>query len=253
MLLQQLAASHRLATDRFYRTLYESLLDPRLLTSSKQAMYLNVLFRSLRADLNLKRVKAFVKRLLQLTALHQPPFACGALYLIKELEETFPGLHSLIDQPESYFDGDEENFQDVPEEAEAGSNENEGSITSKRQIPEENPQRSRYDGRKRDPDHCNADRSCLWELVCIFTHPNMGSQLTKLLRSHLWYTITRRSNYSLRVFYSTRRSHPNQIFRCIVSFTSWTVLFTKTQSPLRPSVAPRLCSRFTGLKRQAWC
>ena len=43
MLIQQLSTSRHVATDRFYRTLYESLLDPRLSTSSKQTLYLNLL------------------------------------------------------------------------------------------------------------------------------------------------------------------------------------------------------------------
>src|SRR5882757_4346672 len=82
MLIEQLATTKHLAVDRFYRTLYESLLDPRLITSSKHALYLNLLFRALRSDLNIKRVKAFVKRMLQVVTLHQPPFICGVLYLI---------------------------------------------------------------------------------------------------------------------------------------------------------------------------
>jgi ribosome biogenesis protein MAK21 len=36
--------------DRYYRTLYESLLDPRLAASNKQAMYLNLFFKSVKAD-----------------------------------------------------------------------------------------------------------------------------------------------------------------------------------------------------------
>ena len=164
-LLQQLSVSHRASSDRFYRTLYESLLDPRLLTTSKQAMYLNLLFRSLRADLHLKRVKAFVKRIVQLTALHQPPFACAALYLVKELEEIFGGLHSMIDQPEGYFDGDEEHFQDVPEVAEASGSAIVTLSASTARSANAEDQGARYDGRKRDPQYCNADRSCLWEVV----------------------------------------------------------------------------------------
>ena len=164
-LLQQLSLSHRASSDRFYRTLYESLLDPRLLTTSKQAMYLNLLFRSLRADLHLKRVKAFVKRIVQLTALHQPPFACAALYLVKELEEIFGGLHSMIDQPEGYFDGDEEHFKDVPEVADASGSVIVPSSAATARSANADDQSARYDGRKRDPQYCNADRSCLWEVV----------------------------------------------------------------------------------------
>ena len=61
MLIQQISAAKHYSADRFYRTLYESLLDPRLLNSSKQIMYLNLLYRSLKADVSIKRVKAFVK------------------------------------------------------------------------------------------------------------------------------------------------------------------------------------------------
>ncbi|KZP12424.1 hypothetical protein FIBSPDRAFT_898186 [Athelia psychrophila] len=54
LLVQHIAAALALGstTDRFYRTLYASLHDPRLAASSKQAMYLNLLFKSLKADPN---------------------------------------------------------------------------------------------------------------------------------------------------------------------------------------------------------
>jgi len=48
-------------------------------------MYLNLLFKALRVDKNLGRVMAFVKRLLQVMMGHQPPFICGALYLLGEV------------------------------------------------------------------------------------------------------------------------------------------------------------------------
>ena len=165
VLLQQLSTTKEVESDRFYRTLYESLLDSRLLTSSKQAMYLNLLFKSLKADLSMKRVKAFLKRLLQICFLHQPSFACGILYLIKELEENFQGLHTLVDQPEDSYEGEEENFQDVPDE-DVGQVDSELGAKVPDQINvETGRQVKKYDGRKRDPEHCNADRSCLWELV----------------------------------------------------------------------------------------
>jgi ribosome biogenesis protein MAK21 len=155
MLIEQLATSKHLAVDRFYRTLYESLLDPRLVNSSKHALYLNLLFRALKADLNIKRVKAFVKRMLQVVTLHQPPFICGILFLIKELEITFPGLKLLFTDPEEQDGADEEIFRDVLEDGEAPAF---TPITKK-------TNNVAYDGRKRDPEHSNADKSCLWEIV----------------------------------------------------------------------------------------
>lgn len=136
LLIQHLSHSRNLASDRFFRTLYESLLDPRLVTSSKQALYLNLLLRSLKNDLDVRRVKAFAKRMLQIAGLHQPAFVCGLLYVVSSLQETFPDLATLVNEPEeSIFDDDE---------------------------PGERPV---YDGRKRDPEYSNANRSCLWEMV----------------------------------------------------------------------------------------
>ncbi|KAI5310569.1 hypothetical protein KEM55_005250, partial [Ascosphaera atra] len=120
MLIQQLTHAHQVGADRFYRTLYESLLDPRIATSSKQPMYLNLLYKALKADLNVKRVKAFVKRLVQVLVLQNPSFVCGVLFLIRELEKTFPSLSTLIDEPEFDEDEDEEVFRDVPDEEEGG-------------------------------------------------------------------------------------------------------------------------------------
>lgn len=84
-LIQQVSQARAAISDRFYRTLYDSLHDERLITSSKQAMYLNMLFKAMKADTSLPRVMAFVKRLLQMLGLHQPPFICGALYLLGEV------------------------------------------------------------------------------------------------------------------------------------------------------------------------
>lgn len=165
LLIQQLCGSNQSSTDRFYRTLYESLLDPRLLTSSKQAMYLNLLFRALRSDLNIKRVKAFSKRLLQVVAMHQASFTCGVLYLLRELESVFPSLQAFIDQPEADESDDEENFQDAPEDVEGGSEVAATTIANQSTRLKSRMTQQVYDGRKRDPEYSNAEKSCLWELV----------------------------------------------------------------------------------------
>lgn len=123
-------------------------------------MYLNLLFKALKADTQIKRIKAFVKRVIQISTFHQPPFICGVLFLLSELEGVIPSLHSLLDTPQETEEDEEEVFKDVTEEEEGekGAPEQEESVGVKR---------VEYDGRKRDPSHANADRSCLWELVCI--------------------------------------------------------------------------------------
>ncbi|GHJ86839.1 hypothetical protein NliqN6_3241 [Naganishia liquefaciens] len=177
MLIHQVSSAKQETSDRFYRTLYESLLDPRLLTSSKQAMYLNLLFKAVKADTNLNRVMAFVKRLVQVMMGHQPPFICGALYLLGELFSTTTGLSTLVTEPE---DSGIEHFVDVPE----GQNK-----AKPADLPtgiDRKPEHE-YDGRKRDPQHSNAKGSCLWELIPLthHYHPSVAVQATELLALRL--------------------------------------------------------------------
>lgn len=73
------------------------LLDPGLLACSRQAMFLNLVYKALKADVALRRVKAFVKRLLQVACGHMPPFICGALYLVSEILKAKPALRSQLD------------------------------------------------------------------------------------------------------------------------------------------------------------
>ncbi|ORY13716.1 CBF/Mak21 family-domain-containing protein [Clohesyomyces aquaticus] len=173
MLIQQISATTHLSADRFYRTLYESLLDPRLITSSKHIMYLNLLYRALKGDVSIKRVKAFVKRLLQIIHLHEPPFICGVLYLINELIITFPSIKTMISTPEdNASDSGEEHYEDVQEDA---------AMVNGRE-PSKHPH---YDPKKRDPDHAHADLSCLWELLPLQAHyhPSVHVLASKLINS----------------------------------------------------------------------
>jgi ribosome biogenesis protein MAK21 len=159
LLIQQLSKSHQASSDRFYRVLYESLLDQRLITASKQQLYLNLLHRSLKADLSTKRVKAFVKRILQVLSLHEPPFICGAFFLLKDLDSTFPGLTALVDHAEEFEDEDEV-FRDVDEDRGHPT-----EVTS-----EDKTDSLHYDGHKRAPEHANADNACAWELLPFLAH-----------------------------------------------------------------------------------
>lgn len=158
MLIQQLISATSGSQDRFYRVLYESLLDPRLLTSSKQQLYLNLLHRALKADLSQKRIKAFAKRILQILSLHEPSFICGAFFLLKDLEKTFPSLSTMLDQAEEHEEDTEENFRDV-----------DPSRVTATQAPV-SATSTNYDATKRDPAYANADNSCLWDVLPYLAH-----------------------------------------------------------------------------------
>ncbi|KIV93624.1 hypothetical protein PV10_04825 [Exophiala mesophila] len=158
LLIQQLSTTHKSSNDRFYRVLYETLLDPRLLSASKQQLYLNLLHRALKADLNQKRVKAFVKRLIQVLSLHDSSFIVGAFFLLQDLKSTFPSLAGLFDEPEDH-DDEEEVFRDVEEDGQPAQDlgTSDGHVRL-------------YDGHKRAPEHANADNSCAWEVLPFLAH-----------------------------------------------------------------------------------
>ncbi|KAK7841625.1 ccaat/enhancer-binding protein zeta [Quercus suber] len=85
MLLDKISSKNQIVSDRFYRALYAKLLLPAVLNSSKAEMFIGLLLRAMKSDVNLKRVAAFAKRVLQV-ALQQPPqFACGCIFLLSEV------------------------------------------------------------------------------------------------------------------------------------------------------------------------
>ncbi|KAJ7491216.1 CBF/Mak21 family-domain-containing protein [Mycena latifolia] len=135
------APTSKSITDRYYRTLYSSLHDARLATSSKQAMYLNLLFKSIKADAGNadgERVKAIVRRFVQVLVSGgsgATEFIAGGLFLLGELFSSIPGLRSMLTQPS-------------------------------RETAEDKS----YDPRKRDPQFAHASASPLWELTPLLHH-----------------------------------------------------------------------------------
>ncbi|KAL9082372.1 MAG: hypothetical protein Q9159_006475 [Coniocarpon cinnabarinum] len=158
--------------DRFMRSLYESLLDPRLISATgKHTMYLNLLYRSLKDESSMARVKAFTKRLLQICTLQEPPFMVSVFYLVNELSKLFPSLRTMFDHREASSDAsdDEEFYCDVPDDDDAdGHDDSKDGPLPGRSVHER--VRPHYDPRKRDPLHANADLACLWDVNPYVRH-----------------------------------------------------------------------------------
>ncbi|KEP55612.1 putative ribosome biogenesis protein MAK21 [Rhizoctonia solani 123E] len=161
VLIEKVSSANKSISDRFYRTLYDSVLDPRLLTSSKQAMYLNLVFKAMKADKSYRRVVAFVKRMLQSLTVQQPPFICGALYLLGELFNTTPGLRDLLKDNEI----------------------KRNQLTISEDLEDPTRGDGTYDPKKRDPQWANAHRTCLWELLPFLDHhhPSVSLHARQLL------------------------------------------------------------------------
>jgi len=156
--------------DRYYRTLYESLLDARLLTSSKQAIYLNLLFKSLKYDTDKGRVLAFAKRICQVCLCWLNVGAIsGMLFLLLRLYKSVPELKNLLYNTPT--DGalaakmeEEENEILVNQEPEK----EDGINAAKKEYKSKKDEQ--YDPRKRDPRFANAEKSSLWEIEYFLRH-----------------------------------------------------------------------------------
>lgn len=206
MLLFQVMDSQQSVSDRYYGALYRKLLDPGLSSSSRQSMFLNLLYKSVKADIVLRRVKAFMKRLLQVSAEQSPSFTCGALFLVSEVIRSRPALRTLLQGQ----DGDEETFRDLPEEDDGeergkGEEDEEERFVDADKTEGVKPEPHRaaaswvhhqnreggksvqsYDALHRNPLFCGADHSSLWELhtLAAHFHPSVSLFAKTILQGH---------------------------------------------------------------------
>ncbi|KAJ7521119.1 hypothetical protein O6H91_19G038900 [Diphasiastrum complanatum] len=208
MLLYQLLLKNQAVSDRFFRALYAILLSEGLAKSSKVEMFLSLVFKAMKSDIDSKRIAAFAKRLMQV-ALQQPPeFVCGSLILISELLKARPPLWDAVLLPA--LDDDTEHFLDVEDfENESAVQKNpellrittmitepdgirsgdDGNNAELRQTDahsswkEEQAKSNRYNPRSREPSFCNADRTCWWELsvLALHFHPSVAAMARTLL------------------------------------------------------------------------
>ncbi|KAM4694090.1 CCAAT/enhancer-binding protein zeta [Discoglossus pictus] len=216
MLLFQVMDSQQTVSNRYYAALYKQLLDPGLSQGSKQTMFLNLLFKSLKADVVLRRVKAFLKRLLQITCCQKPAFICGALYLISEIMKLKPGLKVVLEENGEY--DEEEHFHDLPDDAE-DEQEDINKIAETEAVKTENTASSSswvhqqtlqglkssntYDPLNRNPLFCGADNTSLWELkkLCGHFHPSVALFAKSILEGNqIQYTGDPLQDFTLMRF-----------------------------------------------------
>ncbi|XP_041353162.1 CCAAT/enhancer-binding protein zeta-like [Gigantopelta aegis] len=223
MLLQQVMDASHSGADRYYMALYKKLADPSLKTSSKHALFLNLLFKSLTKDVSEKRIKAFAKRLLQVCSYQSPPFVCGALVLLSEVIKGKPGVMNF---KQVFVDSDdEEHFTDFPESEEfklnsgssgyhSNSDEEQGeslvgsgSKTQSSWMHRQNISRKSdtgdYDPYFRNPLYCRADQECIWELKKLVQHYHPTVSLfaqTLLENRHVEYTGDPLQDFTLKRF-----------------------------------------------------
>ncbi|KAF0980937.1 hypothetical protein FDP41_012725 [Naegleria fowleri] len=118
---------------RFYTLLYDKLLDEGH-TGSKVQTLLLVVYETVREDININRVAAFCKRLLQSCfTCYNPGYTAAVLMVLDQILKVKPGIHLSMLQQKNFLtkdshstaksrnksieeDDEEEAFQDIDEE-----------------------------------------------------------------------------------------------------------------------------------------
>uniref|UniRef100_A0A1I8IWX0 CBF domain-containing protein n=1 Tax=Macrostomum lignano TaxID=282301 RepID=A0A1I8IWX0_9PLAT len=156
LVLFQLVQRDPSLSDRFYRALYQRLLD--IGPVAKRAMLMHLLYRSLSWDSRLPRVRAFVRRILQVATMQDSAFACASLLLIGQLEGDRPGLVTDM------LSG---GAAPAPADATTGT-------------PMAAAAAASYDPLSRQPEFCGAEAEPLWELPHYLSHCHPSVRLFRL-------------------------------------------------------------------------
>lgn len=139
-LTKSIGTSSEKLSDRYFNCLYAFVSSAENVMhmyfgAKKLQLLLNVLFRSLKLDLDKNRVTAFVKRLLQMSHHSNTQMICSILYLVSKVEEHGGVVDAIISVAEDNADHPEQ-----------------------------------YDMNKRNPKGANAENTCLWELFPLYNH-----------------------------------------------------------------------------------
>ena len=169
-------------SDRFYQALYFLLLHPELRTSSKQALFLNVLYGAIRQDTSMTRVRALVKRLLQVALHERSNFVCAALVVVSETLRLHEGARDMLTVPEVpeqdpskiAISGDadlaEERAQQLAVMRALMAEQEQEAAQQPGAPPGNISSRRVYNPLKENPLRSNADNSCAWELLLLAEH-----------------------------------------------------------------------------------
>jgi hypothetical protein len=117
--------------DRYFKSLYELLLLKEITVSKSLRLLLKLLLQSIAFDSNLNRVGAFVKRLLGICLISEPPFICCSLIIVSQVLRSKNKLWKML---------------------------------------ESNKQTEMFDFNKRDPSYTNASEFGLAELLMLKDH-----------------------------------------------------------------------------------
>jgi len=155
------------------------LADDLTINHSNQVFF-DLLYNAMKEDYSIPRIKAFLKRLMQVAVHAEPPFLISSLLLLARMLQTHPGAKSLLnfsDQNKLDLDDEEEVFKDVPDEDDGIVEEQPQGIQMAKEnallLSNDLKQKkfsTEYDPYKREPLYANAESSFLFEVLMLKQH-----------------------------------------------------------------------------------
>jgi ribosome biogenesis protein MAK21 len=183
------AANNDTLTRAYYTLLYNKMMDPDLKNSTKISIFLNIVLKSVKADTNMNRSKAIVKRLLQSCFMNGAAYTCSALIIVRSMMLTKPALRSLLTQSDEFIhkgdneeDEDEEKYFDRPD---VGEEETFKFKFDSKETAEKEVKLVYYNPRENTPEKSGAELSALWELAMLKTHfhPSAPKFVTAIMKN----------------------------------------------------------------------
>ncbi|RWS08639.1 CCAAT/enhancer-binding protein zeta-like protein [Dinothrombium tinctorium] len=181
-------------SDRFYGALYRSLSQFQFDNCSRKALFFNLVYRAIKKDPVSKRVKAFLKRLLQVALHSSSQISAGIIILTSQIlkvrpEIEFRSANVFNDDSEDFLEN--EKYDDVKEDSDRDNDEfdenSKDNFQSKSSWIHLHNFRNKecsghYDIHCRNPLYANAEE-VLWEenLLCKHYHPSVSLFANNLL------------------------------------------------------------------------
>ena len=162
--------------------MFYKLLDRGLALSTKQSMFLNLVYRALKRDESVPRLRTFIKRILQVCLSCPPQLACGFLFLVSELLKLRPEIKHFTAETVKKFveedDDEEEHYKDVEDEEESTAAKGEEDKTTavstwihRNNVKQKAQEKEGYDPLVRNPLFGKAEQSGgFWEMNLLAEH-----------------------------------------------------------------------------------
>ena len=172
--------------------MYEKLKAPELLSTAHPVLFLNLLYKAMKADRDDARVAAFAKRLLSFGATQgSPALTAGILFLLSEVIKSQPSLREALMRRASVDEGEEDTFDPSKREPSFAFGEDVLEMVEDEMEESEQPQQQQQQQQQQQGRRKKKGQAHLWEvpMLQLHFHPSVKHFASSLLSSEARHRI----------------------------------------------------------------